>query len=116
MRELFEIRLLDQRIDGCLRGHAGASELEIDPGRAEPGASRLGLTGVSHRDERRDGEAAAGAFAGDRDASRLDALREEEGISAKRVLERCRKWMLGREAIIERERTPPACRPASAIM
>jgi hypothetical protein len=66
---------------------------------------RQGATGVSHRDERRDGEAAAGAFAGDRNASRLDALREEEGISAKRVLERCRKWMLGREAIIERERT-----------
>jgi hypothetical protein len=64
----------------------------------------------AQRDHRGDRHAAAGAVAGDRDMSRLDAGRQQEPIAGEGVIERGRKRMLRGQPVGEQLLLPRFCR------
>ena len=49
-------------------------------------------------------EPPAGAVTGDRDTARFEAASKEVAITGDGVLDRRRKWVLGRKPVIERQR------------
>src|SRR5215831_20908251 len=105
--QFLEVGLGDQRIDLRLLGEARAGHLQIDPGRYQPGAPRQWLSCVAQHRYERQSEAATGAVAADRYLGGSDPLIEEKAIGRARILERRWEWVLGREAIGNRERARP---------
>jgi len=101
--ELLQIRFLDHRIDGGSGLHGGAAHFEIGPGRGEPDGGGKGEARIAERDEGGEREAAARAFARERDAGGGEAGGEEKAIGGEAVLERGGERVLGREAVVERE-------------
>ena len=83
--------------DACPRGG------QVGPGREQHGAGRQRLIGVPQGDQKRKSEAAAGRIASDHDVAGRYARGDQRTIGRERILERRRKGMFRRQAIIEGE-------------
>ena len=77
---------------------------------AQPHAG-CGRSGIAYRQHRRDDQPAAGGIAGDGDAARRHAVRQQEAIGGERIVDRRGERMLRREPIVDRQRARPRRAP-----
>ncbi len=106
MRRHFQKRVfLHDRVLGGFSGHGAADAFHVDPGRDTPAARRLRQARVPDRQQRRHYQAASGAISGDRDVVRRDALSQQITITGERVFDRGRKRVLGRQTVMQRQRS-----------
>jgi hypothetical protein len=102
--ELFQITLVDERIDGFFAREACTRHGQVGPLGKEPYACRLLGTGRPQVVDQRHREPAASAIAGDGDLRRRDALLLQKAPSGQRIVEGSRKRMLRRQPIRNRKR------------
>ena len=101
------------RIDAVLGRKRGSRHGQVRPGRQQPGTGGKLLPSLLEPTDQRQRQPSARTVAADRDVLCRDALPSQKAPRRQRILQRCRKRMLRREAIATASVRTPAARPAS---